>query len=171
MKPFKQYVIWGLLLLILLAACAKKTYYSRIENIDPTAQGEQYEISLQPRFMLYGLDNYSLRGFIVNVRNHSDKDLHVVWKDTRFILNGKDQSGLVFSETDPKFKHIPKRPTAVPPDGRLRKAIYPAQYASYQTVWHHTTLPGGEVGVRLTLRVAGETITETLTLLHDTNIK
>ena len=171
MKRSNKYLIWLSLFGILLAACSRTTYYSRIENIEPTAKGEQYEISLQPRFMEYGLDNASLRGFVLTVMNHSDKDLRVVWKDTRFILNGEDKSGFVFSGTDPKFRHMPKSPSAVPSGGKLREALFPAKFASYITVWHHSTLPEGELGVLLTLQVDGETITETLILLHDTNIK
>lgn len=171
MKIYKKYLIWLSLLGILLAACSRTTYYSRIDNIDPTAKGEQYEISLQPSFKKYGLDTPSLRGFILTVMNHSDKDLRIIWNDTRFILNGEDKSGFVFSDTDPKFRHMPKRPSAVPSGGRLREALFPAEFASYISVWHHSTLPKGELGVLLTLQVDGEIITETLILLHDTNIK
>ena len=168
---FKKYLICLLLLGILLAACSKTTYYSRIDNVDLIAKGELYDISLQPRFKEYGLDNPSLRGFILTVMNHSDQDLRVVWKDTRFILNGEDKSGFVFPDTDPKFRHMPKRPSVVPSGGRLREAIFPTKFASYMSVWHHNTLPTGELGVLLTLQVKGETITETFSLIHDTNIK
>jgi len=121
--------------------------------------------------MEYGLDNASLRGFVLTVMNHSDKDLRVVWEDTRFIVNGEDKSGFVFADTNPRFRHVPKIPSAVPSGRRIGEALFPAKFASYQTVWNYRTLPQGELGVLLTLHVDGETITETLTLLHDTNIK
>ena len=167
----KKYLIWLSLLGILLAACSKTTYYSRIENLDLTTKGELYDISLQPSFKEYGLDNPTLRGFILTVVNHSDQDLRVVWKDTRFILNGEDRGGFVFPDTDPKFRHTPKRPGVVPSGGRLRESIFPTKFASYISVWQHKTLPKGELGVLLTLRVDGEAKTETLTLFHDTNIE
>lgn len=171
MNNFIKCLIWWSLIGILLAACSTTTYYSRIENIDLTAKGEQYDISLQPKYMKYGLDSVSLRGFILTVMNYSDKDLLLIWKDTRFILNGEDKSGFVFPDTNPRFRHVPKRPSAVPSGRRLREEIFPVKFAFYQTVWNHRTLPEGELGVLLTLQVDGETITETLTLLHDTNIK
>jgi hypothetical protein len=171
MKALIKYVIWWLLPGILLAACSKTTYYSRIESSDLIAKAEQYEISLQPSFKEYGLDNPTLRGFILNLRNHSEKDLQVVWKDTRFILNGEDENGFVFPDTDPKFRQMAKRPSVVPPGGRLREAIFPVNFASYISGWHHSTLPDGELGVLITLQVDEETITEMLTLHHVTNIK
>jgi len=167
----KTHLLWLPLLVILLAACAKTTYYSNIENINPTTGDERYKIFLQPRFMDYGLENASLRRFILTVMNHSDKDLRVVWKDTHFILNGDDKSGFVFSDTNPKFRHVPKTPSVVSPGRRLREDLFPAGYASYRIAWDYRTLPKGELGVLVSMQIEGETITELLTLLHDTNIK
>ncbi|MBW2635858.1 MAG: hypothetical protein JRE14_17480 [Deltaproteobacteria bacterium] len=95
----------------------------------------------------------------------------VVWKDTHFILNGDDKSGFVFSDTNPKFRHVPKTPSVVSPGGRLREDLFPAGYASYRIAWDYRTLPKGELGVLVSMQIEGETITELLTLLHDTNIK
>ena len=155
----KKLSIYVFLCLILVGlGCASQQMWRAEPNMQE-ASNEYYVATISPIFIF---DGY--KGFLLYIHNKSPDDLDVVWENTFYIYNGKRTGGLIFRN----MRSGDRIDTPSIISGSLfSKEIFPTTLARFSTLAMSTVfdpMQPGENGVRLTVRVGGKEITETLTL-------
>ena len=154
----KLYVCVFLILAFVVVGCASKQLWKSHPHMQQ-ASNEYYVATISPIFIF---DGY--KGFLLYIHNKSPDDLDVVWENTFYIYNGKRTGGFLFRGM--RSGDQLDTPSIVS-GSMFSKEIFPAQLAEFSTIAMSTIynpMKPGENGVRLTVRVGGKEITETLTL-------
>ncbi len=154
----KLYVCVFLILVFVVVGCASKQLWKSHPHMQE-ASNEYYVATISPIFIF---DGY--KGFILYIHNKSTDNLKVDWQKTRYIFEGKTAGGFIFENM--RSGDRPKTPDIL--SGVIfSKEIFPSKLARFSTLAMTTVfdpMQPGENGVRLTVRVGGKEITETLTL-------
>jgi len=154
----KLYVCVFLIFVLVVVGCASKQLWKSHPNMQE-ASNEYYVATISPIFMF---DGY--KGFLLYIHNKSTDNLKVDWKKTRYIYEGKTTGGFIFENM--RSGDRPETPDIIS-GSMFSKEIFPAKLAEFSTIAMSTIynpMKPGENGVRLTVRVGGKEITETLTL-------
>lgn len=110
------------------------------------------------------------KGFMLVIRNKTNKNLELNWNKTLYITGGQTSGGLMYDGVVYKDRNNPRPPDIVFPNGSLSKFVLPSNRvefmsASYANGWYHNNMPQGENGVFLTMVVDGKEISEKLTVV------
>ena len=154
----KLYVCVFLIIVLVVVGCASKQLWKSHPHMQE-ASNEYYAATISPIFMF---DGY--KGFLLYIHNKSTDNLKVDWKKTRYIYEGKTTGGFIFENM--RSGDRIDTPSIIS-GSMFSKEIFPATLARFSTLAMSTVfdpMQPGENGVRLTVRVGGKEITETLTL-------
>ncbi len=154
----KLYVCVFLTIVLVVVGCASQQMWRAEPNMQE-ASNEYYVATISPIFIF---DGY--KGFLLYIHNKSPDDLDVVWENTFYIYNGKRTGGFLFRGM--RSGDQLDTPSIIS-GSMFSKEIFPAKLARFSTLAMTTVydpMQPGENGVRLTVRVGGKEISETLTL-------
>ena len=113
-------------------------------------------------------DRYGCKAFILSINNHTNKDIEVVWDKTMYIVSGRTSGGFMFEGVVFRERHRSKPPDIVFANSRFSKAIWPSNLVHFTSGkhagWRHRSMPSGENGVYLTVKIGEDEIKEKVLL-------
>lgn len=153
----------------LCAGCASSTHYDfNFEESKSTAKTKYYEakISIRSTGGLYPMNSYKL-----DITNLSDKDIEIDWNKTQFIVNGQTHGGFMFEGIRYVAREDVKNPSFILAKSSFSKFIYPNYLVSYYLQsWWNKTIPDGETGVLVTLKIGNKEVREKLFITKVTKV-
>ena len=155
----KKILVFVFLSLLLVGlGCASQPLWRAEPNLQQ-ASNEYYAATISPIYIFNGY-----KGFLLYVHNKSPDDIDIDWENTFYIYNGKKEGGFLFEGMRSGDKI--KTPSII--SGTMfSKEIFPKKLAEFSTVAMSTIynpMNPGENGVRLSVKVNGKEVTETLTM-------
>jgi hypothetical protein len=152
--------------LLSIIGCAAGRQWSASPGL---ANNQFFKATVSPITTDSGWINPSTRkrctSFDIEIRNHTNQNLELIWDKTLYIQNGKTSGGFMFEGVVFKDRNNPKPPDIIFPNDIFQKTIWPNILVSfvsgqYGSAWVHDNMTPGEVGVYLTIRVDGKEINE-----------
>ncbi len=125
-----------------------------------------YSITLTPSRQ----DRYRYKAFDLVIENRTTENIELVWDKTLYISDGQTAGGFMaegvlygtlYKVSYGKNNEL-KQSDIIFPKIQYKKTIYPNILTSYHEYWYHNTMPNGEVGIYITLKVNGKEMHEKL---------
>ena len=163
----KSFVV--LCVVVLCVGCASSTHYDfSFDENKSIVKTKYYEakISIRSTGGLFPMNSYKL-----DIINLSDKDIEIDWNKTQFIINGQTDGGFMFEGVRYVARENVKNTSFVLAKSSFSKFIYPNYLVSYYLRgWRNMTIPDGETGVLVTLKIGNNEVREKLFITKVTKI-
>lgn len=157
------------LLICLCIGCASTHYEYFFEETKAKLVTKNYEIKISIKRTGDAL--YPMNAYKLDVTNLSDKDIEIDWNKTQFIINGQTNGGFMFEGIRYIARNDAKNPSFVLAKNSFSKYIYPNYLVSYYLhAWRNMTIPDGETGVLLTLKIGNNEVREKLFITKITKV-
>lgn len=160
-------VLW--VVVFLCVGCASSTHYEFSFDESKSSVKTKYyvaKIAIRSTRGLYPMNSYKL-----DITNLSDKDIEIDWNKTQFIINGQTHGGFMFEGIRYVAREDVKNPSFILNKSSFSEFIYPNYLVSYYLKsWWNTTIPDGETGVLLTLKIGNQEVREKLFITKITKV-
>ena len=105
------------------------------------------------------------RAFLLTVQNKTDDVIVLDWNASRFIENGRENRGFIFSGVLYSMKDDPKAPDLITANSTFKKAVQPLAYLENTNQgWQHMPMKQGVNGMLLAVRIGDQLIKEKMTM-------
>lgn len=148
------------MIILFLFGCSRAPWIIKSDPPIQEINNDLYSIQLIPSFV----DNYGYHAFDLIIENKTDKDIELAWDRTYYLYGGQTSGGFMFEGIVYSQRNDPKPPDILFPLKQFRKTIYPNIYATFNKSWYYSTLPNGENGIYLSLKVKSVELREKLTV-------
>lgn len=178
----KRSIILIAVAMTILIGCATR-YIWRSDPDERSVSNEFFDAKIIPVFVSGGY-----KGFAIEIKNKTKKNIEVNWNKTLFISNGQTSGGFMFPGGVWAERNDPKLPDIVFPNVAFGKGLMPNDLVAFDSGtsgtsgivikgryhpgvggttgmgWWHQSMSSGIYGVYLTMIVDGNEINETLTV-------
>ena len=124
--------------------------------------GPEFDVAFCPQWEASGRYVSGYRGFLLSIKNKTQKPIEIDWNKTYYITAGQTSGGFMFDGIIYKDRNNLKPNGMVLPSSEFLKTIFPNNLATLsvgrRAEWVNMTLPLGEQGAYITIVVDGKEV-------------
>jgi hypothetical protein len=152
------------LVTVTVLTCSTTRQYWKSEPEHRRLSNDYVDVELSP-----ACDQEGCQAFQLSVSNKTDHIIEIDWNKTTYLTNGVPAAGFMLPGMRPTDSKKPKPPELIQPHSSRSETIWPSAlvYRTRESVvpWKHGIMSRGENGVKLSLKVGGKEMSETLTVV------